>query len=155
LSTPQKEYKDLYNAGVAAVRAKDLERARKLFLAAVTLDEQQKSGWLALARLETDLTQKGEYYRCVLRIDPRDAVARAFVDGMRHTRPQPWYRSRWRIGLLGLVVLLLGGTLALLVAQPEGSGGNILPTMARLPSMTPCNGVELAAPFSENSRVTV
>lgn len=154
MSTPQKEYKDLYNAGVAAVRAKDLERARKLFLAAVTLDEQQKSGWLALARLETDLPQKAEYYRQVLRIDPRDAVARAFVDGMRHTRPQPWYRSRWRIGLLGLVVLLLGGTLALLVAQPEGSGDNILPTMARLPSMTPSNAVELAAPLSENSGVT-
>ncbi len=143
MAIPSKEYRDLYNAGIAAVRAKDLERARKLFLAAVTLDEQQKSGWLALARLETDLAQKADYYRRVLKIDPRDAVARAFVDGMRHTRPQ-----RWGISLLGLLMLLLGGTLALLVTQSENSSDNVLPTTARLPSLTPSAAIELAAPNS-------
>jgi hypothetical protein len=149
LSTTLKEYQALYRAGIAAARAKDIERARKLFLAAVTLDDGQKIGWLALARLETDLDKKAVYYHRVLQIDPRDPIARAFMDGMRHTRPQLWYRSRW--SMLGLLVLLFGGILALLLTQSGRTANNMLPTTARLPSITPSAALELAAPLSESN----
>lgn len=142
------EYQDLYRAGIATARAKDFDRARKLFLAAVTLDEAQKSGWLALARLETDPDTKADYYRRVLSIDSKDPLARAFIEGMRHARP--WNRSRVAIGLLGLLALFLGGTLALLVSQSAPRGDPTLPTAARLPSLTPSVGIELAAPLTAN-----
>jgi hypothetical protein len=147
LTTPSKEYQDLYHAGVAAARARDFDRARKLFLAAVTLDEGQKSGWLALARLETDPAAKVGCYRRVLSIDPEDAVARAFVDGMRHA--QPWYRSRLIVGLVGLLALLLGGTFALIVTRPGLNSGAALPTAAHLPTLTPGLGIELAVPLND------
>ncbi len=154
MTSPSKEYRDLYHAGVAAARARDFDRARKLFLAAVTLDEGQKSGWLALARLETTPSTKAVHYRRVLSIDPNDAVARAYVAGMRHSRP--WYRSRLVVGLIGLLALLLGSTLALLATRPGSSPGAALPTSAQFPSPTPAAGIELAAPLSDaNPAVTV
>jgi hypothetical protein len=133
---PSKEYQDLYRAGVEAARAKDFERAYKLFQAAVTLDEEQKKGWLALARLESDPQTKAEYYRHVLRLDPQDAVARAFIDGMQQARPA-WYRSRRIVGLLGLVALLLGVVAALLAGQGGQVGDQVLPTPAQFPTATP------------------
>jgi hypothetical protein len=149
LTTPSKEYQDLYRAGVAAARAKDVDRARKLFLAAVTLDETQKSGWLALARLESDPQAKADYYRRVLYLDPQDAIARAYIDGMRHA--QPWYRSRLAIGILGLLVLLLGGSLALVATRPASDADTVLPTSAQLPSPTATTALEAAMPLSADS----
>jgi hypothetical protein len=139
------EYRDLYKAGIAAARARDFDRARKLFLAAVTLDEGQKNGWLALARLESDPAAKASYYRRVLAIDPRDPIARAYLDGMRHA--QPWYRSRRLVGVIGLLVLLLGGSFALIVSRPVTTG-ILLPTPAQLPSPTAQLSIELASPLS-------
>jgi hypothetical protein len=149
LTTPSIEYQNLYNAGVAAARAREFHRARKLFLAAVTLDEGQKSGWLALARLETDPAAKADYYRRVLDLDPNDAVARAFFDGLRQSRP--WYRSRLVVGLIGLLALLLGGTLALLTTRPDTNSGDVLPTSAQLPTQTPAAGIQLAAPLNQDA----
>jgi hypothetical protein len=145
---PSKEYQDLYRAGVEAARAKDFERARRLFQAAVTLDEEQKKGWLALARLESDAQTKADYYRHVLRLDPKDAVARAFLDGMQQARPA-WYRSRRIVGLLGLVALLLGVVAALLAGQGGQAGDQVLPTSAQFPTSTP-TGAQ-AAPLSADA----
>jgi len=147
---PSKEYQDLYRAGIAAARSKDFERARRLFQAAVTVDEGQKGGWLALARLEREPEKKAEYYRRVLRIDPKDAVARAFLDGMRHRR-HPWYRSRRGAGALALLALFLGGALVLVALNPRQEAGGVLPTSAQLPSLTPTIEMQAGALLSINA----
>lgn len=136
MPAPSEPYQSLYQAGVEAARIGDRDGARRLFRAAITLDARQKKAWLALAQLETDPDKKARCYERVLKLDPDDPTASVYLAGVRRAR-----QSRRRIppivisaALVTLVVVIIGA-LALLTRPQES--GEMLPTEARLPSLTP------------------
>lgn len=129
------EYRSLYQKGVEAARAGDKTTARKIFRAASALDAGQKKPWLALAQLESDAVRKAAYYRRVLTIDPQDALARAYLDGMAAgAKTGKSAGKRW-LTLGGVMLIFLVGAAAVLLIRPAGET-NALPTLNTLPSAT-------------------
>ncbi len=92
------EYDALYQSGIEAAENGDMTLARRYLNAAAALDENNKKAWLALARYESNLEAKAQYYEQVMRIDPDDPVARAYVKRQYHAAKradsQVWYRRR-------------------------------------------------------------
>jgi hypothetical protein len=144
------DFQRLYERAQQAARDHDAERARVLLRAAVALASeppQEKRALLALAHLETSPQAKAAAYRRILELDPRDAVARAYLQGMRDARSAPATpereparrRSALWLALPVLLLALLGfGLLSLLSGAPTPS----LPTSA--PSLTPSQIAEQA-----------
>lgn len=83
MTTPADDYHALYEKGIASARTGQYDDARRWLRAAAALDPGRKGAWLALARLEKSPEQKRAIYARVLKIDPQDAVARAYLAGLR------------------------------------------------------------------------
>jgi len=150
MSDSRDDFQNLYERAQQAVRDHDTERACVLLRAAVALASeppQEKRALLALARLETKPQAKAAAYRRVLELDPRDAVARAYLQGMRDARPAPAppehknarRRSALWLALPVLLLALLGFGLFSLLSGAPAPG---LPTSA--PSLTPSQMAEQA-----------
>jgi hypothetical protein len=113
MSQLQNDYNELYRKGIAAFKAKNAEQARSYFLSASVLDPQQKTAWLALAKIENNADKRTEYYRKVIQIDPKDPIARAYLDGLNSAKSTPKTETDSRkvgipvwLGTLGFVLLL-------------------------------------------------
>jgi hypothetical protein len=129
MSQLQDDYNELYRKGIAAFKAKNAEQARSYFLSASVLDPQQKTAWLALAKIENNADKRTEYYRKVAQIDPKDPIARAYLDGLSSVKNTPKPRRvgipLW-LGVLGFVLLLTVFGVGFVLNQNQSA--NILPT---------------------------
>ena len=143
------DFQHLYERAQQAVHDQDAERARVLLRAAVELSQeaaQKKRALLALAKLEKTPQAKAAAYQRVLELDPRDAVARAYLRGLRdaearpaQTERKPARRSALWLTLPTLLLALLGfGLFNLMSGTPTLD----LPTQA--PSLTPSQSISQA-----------
>lgn len=69
-------YDEILQAGVAAVKAGDREKATQLFASLVQLEPQSEIGWLYLSHCLTTTEKRVYCYRRVLEINPNNTTAR-------------------------------------------------------------------------------
>lgn len=131
MTTPANDYRALYEKGITAARAGNYDDARRWLRAAAALDENRKQAWLALARLEKSPELKREIYQRVLKIDPKDAIAQAYFEGLKSANtsaakspPRLW------MGIGALLLLLIGGGLIFALSQGSTPPPGTLPTLA-------------------------
>jgi tetratricopeptide (TPR) repeat protein len=73
----------LYHQAVAAIKANDNEKARKLLVEAVRANPRHEEAWLALASILTDMDQAMDCLKRVLILNPSNTTAKewlAFAD---------------------------------------------------------------------------
>lgn len=121
----------LYESALSALRAKDRAQAERYARAALELDPTHVKTLLLLARLSESPTEKTALYQRVIKIDPKQSIAHAYLDGMKGAKAAPpTIRRRnprlWWLG--GVLVACLGFGFVWINLPAGGSGA--MPTLA-------------------------
>jgi len=69
----------LYHQAVAAIKANDNEKARKLLVEAVRANPRHEEAWLALASILTDMDQAIDCLKRVLILNPNNTTAKEWL----------------------------------------------------------------------------
>ena len=69
----------LYHQAVAAIKAKDNEKARRLLVEVVRANPRHEQAWLALASVLTDMEQAIDCLQRVLTLNPNNATAKEWL----------------------------------------------------------------------------
>ncbi len=76
----------LYAKATTAIRARQLEDARRLLFEAVRLDPHHEQAWLALASILTDMDQVIDCLQRVLALNPNNHTAQEWLELARQER---------------------------------------------------------------------